>query len=149
MLSAFAPPAPLAPPVVVRAPAVTVVPCSVMLPGVPPGTYRVQVSAEGQRSERTVTLQVGQTASLDLAVGGAPTGGSTLGTVVVTGTLERTTSEIAGDSRIGQMKPDDDGGGLERKRQQPFVVGDFNDVDPCRCSLPSQPSIQCDPIEQA
>jgi outer membrane receptor protein involved in Fe transport len=70
--------------------------------GLPPGTYRIDVAAAGQTTSRVVTLQVGQTATLDLAAGGAAetpaTGPVTeLGAVTVTGTLlaETKTSEVA------------------------------------------------------
>lgn len=61
--------------------------------GLPPGTYRIDVSAGGQASSRTVTLAVGQTATLDLPVAGA----TQLDSVVVQGvSLQETkTSEIA------------------------------------------------------
>ncbi|HSX65329.1 MAG TPA: carboxypeptidase-like regulatory domain-containing protein, partial [Pseudoxanthomonas sp.] len=39
------------------------------LAGLPPGSYRVDVSAGGQTSSRTVTVAVGQTATLNLGVG--------------------------------------------------------------------------------
>ena len=41
--------------------------------GLPPGTYRIDVSAGGQTSSRTVTLAVGQTSTLDLPVAAAMT----------------------------------------------------------------------------
>lgn len=44
---------------------------SYSLVGLPPGTYRILVEASGQSSTQTVTLQVGQTATLNLAAGGA------------------------------------------------------------------------------
>ena len=71
------------------------------LAGLPPGTYRVDVTAGGQTSSQTVVLQVGQTATLNLGVGGLPataTGEATdLETVTVTAPLliETRTSEIA------------------------------------------------------
>ena len=72
------------------------------LAGLTPGTYRVDVVANGQASSRTVTVQVGQTATLNLATGGVaetgPTGEATdIGTVtVVADTLVETkTSEVA------------------------------------------------------
>src|SRR5690606_3398172 len=40
------------------------------LAGLPPGTYRIDVSVNGQTSSQTVTLAVGQTATLNLGVGG-------------------------------------------------------------------------------
>jgi hypothetical protein len=65
------------------------------LDGLPPGTYRIDATADGQTTSRTVVLQVGQTATLPLAVGSAaPT---QLGSVVVRGEAlpETTTSEVA------------------------------------------------------
>ena len=40
------------------------------LAGLPPGTYRLQVEADGQSASQTVTVAVGQTATLNLSVGG-------------------------------------------------------------------------------
>ncbi len=74
---------------------------SYTLAGLPPGTYRIEVTAGGQTAARNVTLQVGQTATLDLGIGGVPataTGEATdLETVTVTAPLliETRTSEIA------------------------------------------------------
>jgi outer membrane receptor protein involved in Fe transport len=68
------------------------------LAGLPPGNYRVDVSAGGGTSSRTVVLAVGQSATLDLAVGASGTAGvTTLGAVqVVASTLPETrTSEVA------------------------------------------------------
>ncbi|MDH5821645.1 TonB-dependent receptor [Luteimonas sp. RD2P54] len=72
------------------------------LAGLPPGTYRVEVAADGQTTTETVTLQVGQTATLDLGVGGVAETGpqqatTDLDTITVTGTMlaETRTSEIA------------------------------------------------------
>ena len=61
--------------------------------GLPPGTYRIDVSAGGRTSSRTVTLSVGQTATLDLPVATA----SQLAAVVVQGVAlqETKTSEIS------------------------------------------------------
>lgn len=61
--------------------------------GLPPGTYRIDVSAGGQTSSRTVTLAVGQVATLDLPVAGA----TQLEAVVVQGVAlqETRTSEIS------------------------------------------------------
>ena len=69
---------------------------SYTLAGLPPGTYRVEVSAGGASSTRTVVLAVGQTATLDLAVVAAPSGVTTLGTVEVIGEAlpEVMTSEV-------------------------------------------------------
>ncbi len=67
-----------------------------LLNGLPPGTYRVDVNAGGKTSSRTVLLQVGQTATIGLGVGGAgPT--ADLGAIVVVGVAlpETKTSEVA------------------------------------------------------
>ena len=40
--------------------------------GLPPGAYRIDVTADGQTSSQNVTVQVGQTATLNLGVGGTP-----------------------------------------------------------------------------
>lgn len=70
--------------------------------GLPPGSYRIDVTAGGQTSSRNLTVQVGQTATLDLGVGGVaetatPGAVTTLGTVTVTAPVlvETKTSEIA------------------------------------------------------
>lgn len=73
------------------------------LAGLPPGTYRIDVTANGQTSSQNVTLAVGQTATLNLGVGGVaetgPTGETTtdLDAVVVTAQalVETRTSEVA------------------------------------------------------
>ncbi|MCD9031295.1 TonB-dependent receptor [Luteimonas sp. Y-2-2-4F] len=71
------------------------------LAGLPPGTYRVDVTANGQTSSQTVTLQVGQTATLDLGVGGVaetgPQEATDMDAVVVTAQnlVETRTSEVA------------------------------------------------------
>jgi len=74
---------------------------SYSLAGLPPGTYQVDVTANGQTTSRNVVLQVGQTATLDLGVGGVPetaAGEATdLETVTVTAPIlvETRTSEVA------------------------------------------------------
>ena len=75
---------------------------SYSLGGLPPGSYRIDVSAGGRTDSRDVTLRVGQTATLDLGVGGVDetaTAGEaeTLDTVTVTGQVlvETRTSEVA------------------------------------------------------
>lgn len=75
---------------------------SYSLGGLPPGTYKVDTTANGQSSSKTVILQVGQTATLNLGVGGmpetAPAGAATtLETVTVTAAplVETKTSEVA------------------------------------------------------
>src|SRR5690606_14885432 len=72
-----------------------------VLTGLPPGTYRIDVVAGEQAATRELTVQLGQTATVDLGVGGlpetAPAGAAaTLDTVQVTGVaIETRTSEIA------------------------------------------------------
>ncbi|MGO4777334.1 carboxypeptidase-like regulatory domain-containing protein, partial [Lysobacter sp. 2RAB21] len=72
------------------------------LAGLPPGTYRIEVNADGQTNTRNVTVAVGQAATLNLSTGGvaetAPAGEATdLDKVTVTSTalVETKTSEIA------------------------------------------------------
>lgn len=70
-----------------------------ILAGLPPGTYRVSVNAGGNASIETITVRVGQTAALDLAIDSGEGGGdeTELETVQVVGTVlnETRTSEIA------------------------------------------------------
>lgn len=75
---------------------------SYSLVGLPPGTYRIDATAAGRSSSQTITVQVGQTATLNLGVGGvAETGAAAdavdLERVVVTAPVlvETKTSEIA------------------------------------------------------
>ncbi len=75
---------------------------SYALAGLPPGTYRVDVNAGGKSSSQNITVQVGQTATVNLGVGGVgetTTGGAatTLDAVQVTAQapIETKTSEIA------------------------------------------------------
>lgn len=69
--------------------------------GLPPGTYRIDVTAGGQTTSRTITLAVGQTATLNLGVGGEPETATAeardLDTVTVTAPVlvETKTSEVA------------------------------------------------------
>jgi outer membrane receptor protein involved in Fe transport len=71
------------------------------LAGLPPGTYRLDVDAGGKRSSQNITVQVGQTATVNLGVGGVgetAQGGAatTLDTVqVVASPVETRTSEVA------------------------------------------------------
>ena len=72
------------------------------LGGLPPGTYRIDAVANGQTTTKTVTLAVGQTATLNLSAGGVSEtgpveGATTVETVTVTGEAlaEVKTSEIA------------------------------------------------------
>ena len=66
-----------------------------VLAGLQPGTYRIDVTAGGKSSSQTVTLQVGEAVSLNLAVGAVAA--TTLSTIEVTGAPlpETRTSEIA------------------------------------------------------
>lgn len=65
-----------------------------VLGGLPPGTYRIEVEADGQATTQLVTLQVGQTATLDLeTVAAAPA--ETEITVTATQLYEMRTSEVA------------------------------------------------------
>ncbi len=70
--------------------------------GLPPGTYRIDTTANGKTSTQNITVQVGQTATLNLGVGGvaetaAPGEATNLETVSVTATaaVETKTSEVA------------------------------------------------------
>ncbi|MGV8931076.1 MAG: TonB-dependent receptor [Luteimonas sp.] len=70
--------------------------------GLPPGAYRLDVTANGQTSSQNLTVQIGQTVTLNVGVGGvaeaAPTGAATdLATVTVTAPamVESKTSEVA------------------------------------------------------
>ena len=72
------------------------------LVGLQPGTYRIDASANGRTSSQVVTVQIGQSASLDLPVGGvAETGptsaATTLAGIEVVGQrlVEMKTSEVA------------------------------------------------------
>lgn len=71
------------------------------LAGLPPGDYRIDVTANGQSSSETVTLRVGQTSTLNLGVGGVaetgPQDAVDMDTLRVTGTrlFETRTSEVA------------------------------------------------------
>lgn len=65
---------------------------SYSLAGLPPGTYRIDVSAAGQTRSQNVTLLVGQTVTLNLGVGGLaetaePGAATELDTIVVTAPL--------------------------------------------------------------
>jgi outer membrane receptor protein involved in Fe transport len=74
---------------------------SYTLAGLPPGDYRIDVSAAGQTNSKNVTVMLGQTATLNLGVGGVagtPAGeATTLGTIEVIGAAlaETKTSEVA------------------------------------------------------
>lgn len=72
------------------------------LGGLPPGSYKVDVTANGKTSSKTVQLLVGQTATLNLGVGGmaetaSGQGATTLDTVTVVAAplVETKTSEVA------------------------------------------------------
>ncbi|MGR4896535.1 TonB-dependent receptor domain-containing protein [Stenotrophomonas sp. LARHCG68] len=75
---------------------------SYSLAGLPPGTYRVEVNAGGKTSTQNITVQVGQTATVNLGVGGVgeTTAGGAATTldavqVVAQAPIETKTSEIA------------------------------------------------------
>jgi outer membrane receptor protein involved in Fe transport len=75
---------------------------SYSLNGLPPGSYRLDVTANGQTRSQNITVQIGQTATVNLGVGGvaetAPAGEATnLETVTVTApaAIETKTSEVA------------------------------------------------------
>ena len=70
--------------------------------GLPPGSYRIDVTAGGQTTSKNVTVAIGQTATLDIGLGGLPEAAATgeatnLDAIVVTGTAltETRTSEVA------------------------------------------------------
>jgi outer membrane receptor protein involved in Fe transport len=71
------------------------------LGGLPPGSYRIDVTAAGKTSSQNVVLSIGQTATLNLGVGGvaetAAGEATNLDTVTVTAPalLETKTSEVA------------------------------------------------------
>jgi outer membrane receptor protein involved in Fe transport len=75
---------------------------SYALVGLPPGTYQVDA---GPGTQKTVTLTVASTATLDLAAGGAPAA-TTLGGVTVTATTltEVKTSEIGSTISLHQIE---------------------------------------------
>ena len=60
---------------------------SYTLAGLPPGDYRIDVSAAGQTNSKNVTVMLGQTATLNLGVGGVA-GTSTAGAATTLGTIE-------------------------------------------------------------
>jgi outer membrane receptor protein involved in Fe transport len=62
--------------------------------GLPPGTYRVEVDADGKRTSRAVILQVGQTATLNLEVA-APRETTEEVTVTASQLYETKTSEVS------------------------------------------------------
>src|SRR6185503_3269260 len=64
------------------------------LAGLPPGTYKVEVAGPTGATARLVTLQVGQTATLDLGLAGAQENIESV-TVVATQLYETRTSEVA------------------------------------------------------
>lgn len=82
---------------------------SYSLPGLPPGTYRVEAQGEGVSATRSAVLQVGQTATLDLGTGQAETDlpvERELETATVTATrlFEMRTSEIGTVLTPGQIE---------------------------------------------
>jgi outer membrane receptor protein involved in Fe transport len=64
------------------------------LAGLPPGTYKVEVTGTTGATARLVTLQVGQTATLDLGLAGAQENIESV-TVTATQLFETRTSEVA------------------------------------------------------
>ncbi|MBA3487725.1 MAG: carboxypeptidase regulatory-like domain-containing protein, partial [Lysobacter sp.] len=75
---------------------------SYSLVGLPPGTYRLDVTANGQTSSQVVTVQVGQTATLNLAASGVASTGPVGAVVDIDGVtvtapvlIETKTSEIS------------------------------------------------------
>jgi outer membrane receptor protein involved in Fe transport len=68
-----------------------------VITGLPPGPYRIDVTgSDGKKYDNLVTLQVGQSASLDLPLGETPAAATSLDRVVVTGAAiaDRKTSEV-------------------------------------------------------
>lgn len=78
---------------------------SYTIPGLPPGTYKLDVAAPRGATSRLITLQVGQTATLDVAVAIAAEA-KTLESVTVTATqlFETKTSEIANYVSLKQIE---------------------------------------------
>lgn len=75
---------------------------SYTIAGLPPGTYRIEATSGGQTSSQNLTLQVGQTVTMDLGTGGVaetatPGDAVDLDRVVVTAPIlvETKTSEVA------------------------------------------------------
>lgn len=68
---------------------------SYVLRGLPPGTYRVDASSAGQTASQLVTLQVGQTATLDLGIAAEAAEDIEAITVTATQLYETRTSEVA------------------------------------------------------
>lgn len=62
--------------------------------GLPPGTYDVQVDADGQQTQRSVVLRVGETSTLDLELAPAAVETTESVTVVATHLYETKTSEV-------------------------------------------------------
>src|SRR5450432_1687088 len=78
---------------------------SYILVGLVPGTYRLDINAEGFASRvATLTVAIGQTVDLDLTL--ARTGTVQLETVMITGTagLDRKTSEVGTNVSLKQIE---------------------------------------------
>jgi len=77
---------------------------SYSLGGLPPGPYKIDVTAGGKTSSQVVALQVGQTATLDLGVGG--TQAQTVESVTVSATrlFETKTSEVGNYVSLQQIE---------------------------------------------
>ncbi len=69
--------------------------------GLPPGTYRLDVSANGQTSTETVTVQVGQTATRNLGVGGEPAG-ATAGDATTLNAVQVTAPPVLVETRTSE-----------------------------------------------
>ena len=74
------------------------------LGGLPPGPYKVEVDAGGKTSSQVVTLQVGQTATLDLGVGAAKAATVENVTVSATRLFEVKTSEVSSYISLQQIE---------------------------------------------
>jgi outer membrane receptor protein involved in Fe transport len=70
--------------------------------GLPPGSYKVDVNAAGETSSQVVTLQVGQTATLDLGVGKTTNVESI--TVTAERLVETKTSEVSSYVSLKQIE---------------------------------------------
>ncbi|MHB8528604.1 MAG: TonB-dependent receptor [Caulobacteraceae bacterium] len=80
-----------------------------VLVGVEPGTYRIVATAQGQSSTQVVSVQIGQSASLDIALSAGPSGPpatASVGELVVVARplIETKTSEVAGNITPQQIE---------------------------------------------
>ncbi|MET0498477.1 MAG: TonB-dependent receptor [Steroidobacteraceae bacterium] len=74
------------------------------LAGLPPGPYKVDVTAGGKTSSQVVALQVGQTATLDLGVGAVTSQTVESVTVSATRLFETKTSEVSSYVSLKQIE---------------------------------------------